>query len=41
MTVNMETAAHTSQYDGRTVYFCCAGCKTRFDENPGQYTLPV
>ena len=40
MTVEIATASHTSQYKGQTVYFCCPGCKTRFDQNPEQYTLP-
>ncbi|MCH8885577.1 MAG: XdhC family protein [SAR324 cluster bacterium] len=40
MTVNIATASHTSQYKEQTVYFCCAGCKTKFDRNPEQYTLP-
>jgi P-type Cu+ transporter len=26
-----------SQYNGRTVYFCSAGCKAKFDKNPAQY----
>lgn len=41
MTVDIATASNTSQYKGQTVYFCCPGCKTRFDQNPEQYTLPA
>ncbi len=38
MQVDPETAAGTSVYQGRTYYFCSAGCKKKFDENPGQFT---
>ena len=37
MTVAMADARHTSEYDGRTWFFCCAGCKRRFDADPTQY----
>jgi YHS domain-containing protein len=26
-----------STYKGKTYYFCCPGCKTAFDKNPGKY----
>ena len=27
----------TSQYNGKTYYFCSKGCKSKFDANPAQY----
>ena len=39
MTVDRGTP-HTSMYDGKTVYFCSAHCKKRFDEDPEQYVGP-
>jgi len=27
----------TSEYRGRTYYFCSPGCKRKFDESPEQY----
>jgi YHS domain-containing protein len=37
MTVDEKTAKYTSEYNGKTYYFCAPGCKKKFDENPGQY----
>jgi len=34
MSVNVSTAKHKSQYDGKDFYFCCAGCKQKFDKQP-------
>lgn len=31
MTVDVATAQYTTERDGQTYYFCCAGCKTRFE----------
>lgn len=31
MTVDIATARHTSERDGQTYYFCCAGCKRQFE----------
>lgn len=41
MTIDSETAAGQSRYDGRTFYFCSAECKRQFDANPSQYTGKV
>ena len=30
-------AAATSEYKGKTYYFCAKVCKTKFDANPAQY----
>ena len=37
MQVDPKKAAGTSEYQGKTYYFCSAGCKKKFDANPGQY----
>lgn len=38
MQVDPETAAASSEYEGRTYYFCSQGCKQKFDQNPQEYT---
>jgi Cu+-exporting ATPase len=37
MQVDPKKAAGTSEYQEKTYYFCSAGCKKKFDANPGQY----
>jgi len=37
MTVEISTAHFTSEYNGKTYYFCAAGCKRSFDKEPGKY----
>ncbi|MEO8193216.1 MAG: YHS domain-containing protein [Gemmatimonadales bacterium] len=37
MMIDDQTAAATSEYEGRRYYFCSNGCKTTFDENPKEY----
>ena len=37
MDVVPEEAAATSQYKGKTYYFCSWGCKAAFDKNPEKY----
>ena len=37
MQVDPAKAAGSSQYNGKTYYFCSKGCKTKFDANPTQY----
>ena len=37
MQVDPAKAAATSEYKGKTYYFCAKICKTKFDANPGQY----
>ena len=42
MPVEIATARHRSDAGGRTTYFCCAGCKETFEQNPGRYlTAPA
>lgn len=37
MMVDEKDAAGKSTYEGREYYFCNTSCKTRFDENPGEF----
>jgi xanthine dehydrogenase accessory factor len=37
MKVDIRSAKHTSRHAGVPYYFCCAGCKQRFDQSPAQY----
>jgi YHS domain-containing protein len=37
MTIAPDHAAATSEYEGRTYYFCAVGCKTEFERHPEQY----
>jgi P-type Cu+ transporter len=40
MRVNPQKAPAQSEFQDQTYYFCCAGCKKRFDGNPAQYLTP-
>jgi Cu+-exporting ATPase len=40
MTVNPEKAQHRTEHKGQTYYFCSAGCKGKFSENPEKYLAP-
>ena len=40
MTVN-KVAEHQQHHGGTVYYFCSAGCKTKFNANPAQYTNGV
>lgn len=37
MEVDEKSAAATSEYRGKTYYFCAAGCKKAFDADPEKY----
>jgi YHS domain-containing protein len=37
MMVDEKTAAGTSEYQGKTYYFCAAVCKKKFDEQPEKF----
>jgi Cu+-exporting ATPase len=37
MEVEESTAAATSEYKGKTYYFCAVGCKKAFDQDPEKY----
>ncbi|NCF67991.1 MAG: YHS domain-containing protein [Chloroflexi bacterium] len=40
MEVTVATAVHVSEFQGELYYFCCAGCKSTFENSPAQYILP-
>ena len=37
MPVGQGWAAGSSEYQGRTYYFCSYGCREKFDEDPCRY----
>jgi len=37
MEVDEQTAEHRLEYKGKTYFFCAAGCKKAFEENPEKY----
>ncbi len=37
MQVDPTGAAGSSDYKGKTYYFCCMACKGKFDADPQQY----
>jgi xanthine dehydrogenase accessory factor len=41
MTVTADASAMTFTHDGVTYYFCCAGCRRSFEENPDAYVKAV
>lgn len=37
MTVNASGAKHKLEYEGKTFFFCCAGCRQAFEREPARY----
>lgn len=37
MEVDTANAPATSEYQGKTYYFCAPGCKKQFDRDPAQF----
>jgi YHS domain-containing protein len=37
MDVDEKTAVATSDYKGKSYYFCAVGCKVAFDKDPEKY----
>ena len=37
MEVEEDKAAATSEYNGKTYYFCSGGCKVDFDKDPEKF----
>lgn len=37
MQVDESSAQWTSEYKGKTYYFCAPGCKNSFDKDPEKY----
>ena len=40
MTVDPHTAKHVGEHEGRTYYFCCGGCRSKFLADPMKYLSP-
>src|SRR3954453_23024543 len=40
MTVDPATAKHQAEHQGHTYYFCCNGCRTKFEADPQKYLAP-
>lgn len=36
-TLDKDEARMTCEYQGETYYFCCPGCKAKFEEEPEKY----
>jgi xanthine dehydrogenase accessory factor len=41
MSVDVATAEHRSEHQGRTLYFCCDRCKQIFDKQPEKFLAAV
>lgn len=41
MAVDEKKGAATASYEGRTYYFCSAGCKSKFEKEPRKYAEPA
>lgn len=37
MSVKIASARYRSEHAGQSFYFCCAGCKRKFDDEPARY----
>ena len=35
--VDKNNPKHVIEYKGESVYFCCDGCKVKFEKNPEKY----
>lgn len=38
MTVNIARAKHVTEHEGKSYYFCCGGCKAKFEAEPGNWS---
>ena len=41
MDVDPHAAKHRAEHRGRPYYFCSAGCRTKFEADPGKYLSPA
>ena len=41
MEVDENRSKYGSRYKGKSYYFCTAGCKKKFDEDPEKYSRMV
>jgi len=39
MTVKVATTRHRATHEGRTYYFCSAGCRQGFEADPNSYLV--
>ena len=37
MNVDPRTAAGSAEYEGKTYYFCSAGCRQQFESDPAKF----
>ncbi|HVZ02296.1 MAG TPA: heavy metal translocating P-type ATPase [Dongiaceae bacterium] len=40
MTVEIAAARHKTEHQGQTYYFCCGGCRGKFEADPQRYLAP-
>ena len=40
MTVDPALAKASHEHAGKMYFFCCAGCKTKFEADPAKYLAP-
>ena len=40
MSVTIDGAKHQTEHLGQTYYFCCNGCRTKFEADPQKYLAP-
>ncbi len=36
----VDASSPHTEYNGKTYYFCCAGCKKKFESDPAKYSAP-
>ena len=41
MSVDPDTAKHSTEHNGQTYYFCAPGCKKAFESDPAKYLDPA
>ena len=41
MTISVAGAKYTSDFEGRSFFFCCGGCKQAFDKQPEKYAPAI
>ncbi len=41
MSVDVASAKYKSEFHGNSFYFCCAGCKQKFDKQPDKYAVAI
>jgi len=37
----VEATSPKTEHDGKTYYFCCAGCKKKFEAEPGKFAKKI